>query len=161
MCSSDLAVEPVEVSREKGEEPVAAIEEEAASTPPATQPVQTSSEFVEDSAGIEEEVVIERVLSEPTVDLSPVEEVTPEATKGIEEQLEEPMVAIIQDENASPLVIPESAEGAEGKVERVVGVEDVMARPEDEAPFDTASEIIEEKGGVPAVQMEEEVPAVA
>jgi hypothetical protein len=56
--------------------------------------VQTSSEFVEnvkDSAGIEEEVVVERVLSEPALDLSSVEEVTPEATKGIEEQLEEPM----------------------------------------------------------------------
>ena len=163
-------VEPVEVFREKEEEPVAAIEEETASAPPAIQPLQTSSEFVgnvEDSAVIEEEVVIERVLSEPALDLSSVEEVTPEPTKGIEGQLEEPIVAIVQDENASPLVVPESVEGAEGKVEGVVGVEDVMAKPEDEvqpedeAPFDTASEVIEEKGGVPAVQVEEEVPAVA
>jgi hypothetical protein len=158
------AVEPVEVSREKGEEPVAAIVEETVSAPSATQPVQASSEFVEnveDPAGIEEDVVIDRTLSEPALDLSSVEEATPEATEGVEEQLEEPVVAILQDENASPLTVPKSVEEVEGKVEGVVGVEDVMAKPEDEPPFDTARGVIEEKGGVPAVQAEEEVPAVA
>ena len=158
--------EPVEVSKE-GEEPVAVIEEETVSAPLATleEPILATSESLEnmeDSAGIEEEVVIDRDLSEPALDVSlneVVEEVTPEPTEGVEEKLEEPMTTI-ENENASRLTVPDSADAVGGEVEVVVGVEDGMTKPEDEASFDSASEHVEEQGGLPAVQAEEEAVAI-